>query len=160
MRLVPLEVKQMQLSETHRQSVINSVGLGMPLRHVARLVKTTAGQIRAEMRADADFAAEVHAAEAGCMQRCLEALKDARQWQANTFLLESRWPGQFRRNRTPPEPRLGRVIHLTDERLANLDMVDLLLLDHLWAKMNGLPSPLDVPPSTGGSNGQSRTKFG
>lgn len=150
----------MQLSETHRQSIIKSVGLGMPLRHVARLVKTTAGQIRAEMRADPDFAAEVHAAEAGCMERCLEALKNARQWQANTFLLESRWPGQFRRNRKPQESRPGLPTPLSDDRLANLDMVDLMLLDHLWAKMNGQPSPLDLPPPTGGSNGQSRTKFG
>lgn len=135
----------MSMTPENRKTIVESVELGMPLDKVAPLVESTVRQVRAEMRADPKFGAQVKAAESRCMERCLKALEKCAQWQANTFLLESRWPGQFRRNRKLPEPVAQTPLPLNDERLGRLDAKDFSLLTYLWDKMNGRPAVLEIP---------------
>ena len=144
----------MSITPEDRKTVIESVEVGMPLCKVAPLVKTTARRLRAEMKADPRFGAEVNAAESRCMKRCLDALEKCTQWQANTFLLESRWPGQFRRNRKIPDPVPQTPLPLNDERLGRLNMADFIMLEYLWDKMNGRPTIVDVPNPPRRNNGQ------
>jgi hypothetical protein len=135
----------MPLSEEDRAKIIAATDRGMPLQFAARLVKSTASAVRAEMQRNRGFATAVYEAEAKCMDECLAALKGAKQWQANTFILESRWPGQFRRNRKLPEPVAQTPLPLNDERLGRLDANDFSLLTYLWDKMNGRPTVLEIP---------------
>ena len=144
----------MPLNNDDRKTIIDSVELGMPLDRVAPLVGTTVRHVRAEMKADRKFGASVKAAESRCMKHCLEALKASKQWQANTFVLESRWPGQFRRNRKLPDPVAQTPLPLNDERLGRLNMADFVMLEYLWDKMNGRPTVLDVPEPPRRQNGQ------
>lgn len=145
----------MTLTVDEREKIVNGVELGMPLEKVAPLVGKTVRQVRAEMKSDAHFGAKVKAAESRCMERCLEALKGSKQWQANTFLLESRWPGQFRRNRKLPEAVAQTPLPLNDERLGRLNLADFVMLEYLWDKMNGRPTIVDVPELPRRHNGQS-----
>ena len=144
----------MSLTDSERSTVLESVELGMPLDRVAPLVNTTVRHLRAEMKADRKFGAAVKAAESRCMKHCLEVLKTSKQWQANTFVLESRWPGQFRRNRKLPDPVAQTPLPLNDERLGRLNLADFVLLEYLWNKMNGRPTIVDVPDPPRRENGQ------
>ena len=144
----------MPISAEDRAKIIAATDRGMPLQFAARLVKSTASEVRAEMKRDRNFATAVYEAEAKCMDECLAALKGAKQWQANTFVLESRWPGQFRRNRKLPEPVAQAPLPLNDERLGRLNMADFVMLEYLWDKMNGRPTVLDVPEPPRRQNGQ------
>ena len=144
----------MSLSDDDRTRIITSVELGMPLDKVAALVKKSVRQLRTEMKSNRAFGDEVKAAESRCMEGCLQALKGCKHWQANTFLLESRWPGQFRRNRKLPEPVAQTPLPLNDERLGRLNLADFVLLEYLWNKMNGRPADLEIPRLSGRRNGR------
>ena len=135
------------------EKIITSLRLGMPLTSVADYMRIPMSELRAEMKRDAEFKAEVNRAIAVCMHDQLEKLEALRNWQAVAFILQSLWPTRFgRRSVGARKPRkqaapaqafdLGR---LTPQETQYLDR--LLDIAHGRNRQDG--SGFDLPAETG-----------
>ena len=127
MALYPMtneEEPKVELTPEQREQVENAAGLGMPWRLIAALITMTLDDLNALRRKEPDLAKAVRKAEAACMESLLKRLQEAKQWQALTFVLQSRWPANFGRNRKPrkkkpvePPPSRKMLERLTPEQL-------------------------------------------
>lgn len=140
----------MALTADERDEIIKSIKLGMPLRHVAGLIKLKISVIRQEMAEDPEFKASIRQARSACMQSRLEKLEKSAQWQAATFLLESLWPTQFGRNRKGRRPSKEGDAD-TGLDLDRLTPEQRRVLDHLLAIANA-EEPQTPPPESQGGN--------
>jgi len=124
-----------ELSPEKRNELIKAAGLGMPWRLIAALIMVSLEELEGIRRDDPDLAKSVREAEAKCMKKMLEKLSDAEQWQASTFVLQSRWPGQFGRNR---KPRIRKKVEPspTKEMFGRLKPHEFEMWSYLTNKMN------------------------
>ena len=125
-----------ELSDDQQKEIASAFGLGMPWPLIAALIEMTMDELASLKRREPDLAKVVRKAEAECMKGLLEKLNKAQQWQASTFLLQSRWPGKFGRNRKP-RVRKKTEPSPTKEMFGRLKPDEFEMWTYLTNKMNG-----------------------
>jgi hypothetical protein len=144
----------MPIESAKRDTILQALGIGMPLNVVADYVELELSVIQEEMRRDRDFRTKVRKAIADCMHARLTALKDLKNWQALAFILESLWPRRFgRKRRQMPKVIVKRAVSakidfsvITPEEKRQLDSI----LAKLHDEQRRLPDQTDRQRAEGG----------
>src|SRR5665213_2918161 len=143
--------------------IVNAAKIGMPWKVIARLVNMSLSELNDLRHQERELARAVLHAQATCMNDLLTKLNDVKQWQALTFILESRWPEHFGRNRTrkrthppgDPDPTEEMLNALTPDEYQNFRaMVDKMhaakkLSDTRKARNHASRCPDDSPAICG-----------
>lgn len=82
-----------------REMILEAAKIGMPWKIIAQFVGMTLSELSDLRHADRELTRAIFQARAECMHELLAQLATVKQWQAITFILESRWPEHFGRNR-------------------------------------------------------------